>query len=59
MDAKESLDDSIAQTQLRAENRVALGRCHPRAPTDPDVRALAHPVPQVMGSLHVCKWNAL
>jgi hypothetical protein len=26
--------------------RVALGGCPPRAPTDPDVRALAHPVLQ-------------
>ncbi len=29
-----------------AEGRVALGDYSPRAPTDPDVRTLAHPVPQ-------------
>ena len=27
------------------------GRYRPRAPTDPDVHTLAHPVPQIMGSL--------
>ena len=31
--------------------RVALGGCPPRAPTDPDVPALEHPVPQVTPSL--------
>ena len=30
-------------------DRVAVGRCRPTAPTDPDVRALAHPVPQSYG----------
>ncbi len=30
----------------RAAGRVALGSYPPRAPTDPDVRTLAHPVPQ-------------
>ena len=39
------------------EDQVAPGRCHPRAPTDPDVRTLAHPVPQVMGSLRDCRLN--
>ncbi|MGV3485564.1 MAG: DUF6493 family protein, partial [Planctomycetaceae bacterium] len=34
-------------------DRVALGRCRPRAPTDPYVRTLAHTVPQVMDSLRV------
>jgi hypothetical protein len=32
---------------------VALGRCRPRAPTDPYVLALEHTVPQIMGSLRV------
>jgi len=40
-----------AQTQA-AEDRVALGDCSPRAPTDPYVRALPHTVPRIMGSLH-------
>ena len=31
---------------LPASGWVALGRCRPRAPTDPDVLALEHPVPQ-------------
>lgn len=35
----------------RLSGRVALGGCPPRAPTDPDVPALEHPVPQSMGSL--------
>ena len=33
-----------------ASDRVALGRCRPRAPTDPYVRALAHTVPLIMVS---------
>jgi hypothetical protein len=32
-------------------NRVALGGCPPRAPADPDVLALEHPVPLVATSL--------
>src|ERR1700722_7009776 len=43
---------------LRGADRVALGRCRPRAPTDPYVPALGHTVPQIMGSLRVCKPNA-
>ena len=35
---------------LRAEGRVALGGCPPRAPSDPDVRTLAHPVPLMLDS---------
>jgi hypothetical protein len=31
---------------LAAWSRVALGHCCPRAPTDPDVLTLEHPVPQ-------------
>jgi hypothetical protein len=34
-----------------ASDRVALGRCRPRAPTDPYVLALGHTVPQIMDSL--------
>ena len=34
----------------RAAGRVALGSYPPRAPTDPDVRALAHPVPRPTAS---------
>ncbi len=36
--------------QLRAPGRVALGSYPPRAPTDPDVRTLTHPVPQPTAS---------
>jgi hypothetical protein len=36
---------------LRAQDRVAPGRCRPRAPTDPYVRTLAHTVPLIMDSL--------
>src|SRR5262249_19885212 len=43
---------------LRSPDRVALGRCRPRAPTDPYVLALEHTVLQITGSLHVCKPNA-
>jgi hypothetical protein len=32
--------------KLLGASWVALGRYLPRAPTDPDVRTLAHPVPQ-------------
>ena len=32
------------------KGRVAPGGYPPRAPTDPDVRALAHPVPRLAGS---------
>jgi hypothetical protein len=32
-------------------DRVALGDCSPRAPTDPYVRTLAHTVPLIMASL--------
>lgn len=39
------------------EDRVALGRCRPRAPTDPYVLALEHTVLQIMASLRVCKRN--
>ena len=33
------------------QDRVALGRYRPRAPTDPYVRTLAHTVPLIMDSL--------
>jgi hypothetical protein len=33
-----------------ASGWVAPGRCRPGAPTDPDVRTLAHPVPRPTGS---------
>ncbi len=39
--------------------RVALGSCPPRAPTDPDVLALEHPVPRAMGSLPDGRVNAV
>ncbi len=42
------LDDSTSQL---AADRVALGDCPPRAPTDPYVPALEHTVPQIMDSL--------
>ncbi len=42
---------------LRASDRVALGRCRPRAPTDPYVLALEHTVPQIMVSLRVRRLN--
>jgi len=43
-----------------AEDQVALGDYSPRAPTDPDVPALEHTVPQIMVSLReVEAWNAL
>ena len=35
------------------EDRVALGRYRPRAPTDPYVLALEHTVLQIMDSLRV------
>ena len=38
-------------TSQLTEGRVAPGSCLPGAPTDPDVRALAHPVPQSPDSL--------
>jgi hypothetical protein len=37
-----------------AQDRVALGRYRPRAPTDPYVLALEHTVPQIM-SLRECR----
>jgi hypothetical protein len=37
--------------RTRGLGRVALGGCPPKAPTDPDVPALEHPVPRVMVSL--------
>src|SRR5262245_18816450 len=43
---------------MSASDRVALGRCRPRAPTDPYVLALEHTVLQITGSLHGCKPNA-
>ncbi len=39
-------------------NRVALGDCSPRAPTDPYVRALAHTVPQITALLREEAVNA-
>ena len=42
---------------LCALDRVALGRCRPRAPTDPYVLALEHTVPRITGSLRACKLN--
>src|SRR5262245_37759680 len=41
-----------------ARDRVALGRCRPRAPTDPYVLALEHTVLQITGSLRAGKLNA-
>jgi len=41
----------LGKVQLPASDRVAPGRCRPRAPTDPYVRTLAHTVPQIMVSL--------
>jgi hypothetical protein len=38
---------------LDTADRVALGRCRPRAPTDPYVLALEHTVPQIRDSLRV------
>jgi hypothetical protein len=38
-------DDTRLPAKLQ-QDRVAPGRCRPRAPTDPDVRTLAHPVPR-------------
>jgi hypothetical protein len=38
--------------QLITADRVALGRCRLRAPTDPYVLALEHTVPQIRVSLH-------
>ena len=43
-------------SQLRA-GRVALGDFSPRAPTDPDVRTLAHPVPQPTDLLSTSMWS--
>jgi hypothetical protein len=40
---------------LRAADWVALGRCRPRALTDRCALALKHIIPQIMGSLYVCK----
>ncbi len=40
------------------QNRVALGDCSPRAPTDPYVRALAHTVPQITALLREEAVNA-
>ena len=37
---------NICTVCLRASDRVAPGRYRPGAPTDPDVRTLAHPVPR-------------
>ena len=37
-------------SRYRAAGRVALGSYPPRAPTDPDVRTLAHPVPRPTAS---------
>ena len=42
---------------LPAEDRVAVGRCRPTAPTDPYVLALEHTVPRIMGSLRVSTSN--
>jgi len=41
----------VPMTAGRDLDRVALGRCQPRAPTDPYVLALEHTVLQIMGSL--------
>jgi len=38
-----------SETGFLHPGRVALGSYPPRAPTDPDVRTLAHPVPQPTG----------
>ncbi len=46
-----------ARCQLH-QDRVAPGRCRPRAPTDPYVPALGHTAPRIMGSLRACKPNA-
>ena len=35
---------------MATQGRVAVGDCSPTAPTDPDVRTLAHPVPQPTAS---------
>ena len=40
----------VGKMQLPASDRVAPGRCRPRAPTDPYVRTLAHTVPLMLGS---------
>ena len=40
------IQTQVTNLRLRAAGRVALGSYPPRAPTDPDVRTLAHPVPQ-------------
>lgn len=39
------------------DDRVALGRCRPEAPTDPYLLALEHTVPQIMVSLLYGKPN--
>jgi hypothetical protein len=36
----------FCDTPVVDRGRVALGSCPPRAPTDPDVHTLAHPVPR-------------
>jgi hypothetical protein len=41
---------AVESLSLRAAGRVALGSYPPRASTDPDVRTLAHPVPQPTAS---------
>jgi len=43
-------DASFAGCAVMAD-QVALGRCRPRAPTDPYVPALEHTVPQIMALL--------
>src|SRR5262245_13943028 len=48
---------SASQVRQSAPDRVASGRYRPEAPTDPYVLALEHTVPQLTGSLHVCKPN--
>ena len=42
----------VAQFEFHRSDRVAPGRCRPRAPTDPYVLALEHTVLQIRGSLH-------
>ena len=45
------------ETDESASGRVALGDYSPRAPTDPDVRTLAHPVPQPTDLLSTSMWS--